>query len=772
MKTVKNKVEGITLIALIITIIVLLILAGVTISNIKKPDGVISEGWNAKDLAEIDMEKEALSASVIKLLGNKRNATIEDTENDRKKLQNNLESYIGSNKISVSSAIGDGYIFKVIFEDSQRVYYVDEDGDIIDTITPRYIVCYYLENIEDSEYSIVKTERFEISNDERKNIQIQSLVEKSSITGGTFSYATVNGTEVTEFVEEKEKIVNLYYTRNLYTLTLNKEDNNITSVQGNGTYKYGQSVQISATLSNIEGSNVSFKMWKSSNSNLLSNQINRNTTIKMPNGDITLTAIASNVLNKYVVTYNGNGSTSGSMATSTHVYGTAQNLTKNEFEKTGYTFKEWNTKADGSGTSFTDEQNVINLTAINNDTVNLYAQWEDTIAPTASVITVTDIQTSSVTVSVTAQDMGSGTVKVEWLYKIADAEDETYIVASTDTWTATVNSVTKTASITELTDNTSYTIKAVIYDAAGNSITRTISVKTIEEEVGTTVADLISQNAFEVGDYVEYSVGTGLGTSNGSYTIPTTLSGYTMAQTFDVTSYTGTWQILYTGSEGYGAQIVSTQSVIGNFAWGTGMYGQSGLYIKGDTGYANLVRTLNTLSGYYINSNYATSARSLGSSPSDIQTSIGNTDKYSGTDTHVPTNIYDKDENYQMDNTQLNKNKQLKQATGAVWLASRSVTDQTITNPYDYWQNLYGDTWANYYGNYGARIIYSYGTSYGAWSYAYTYPTPLVFLENTYYIQTPYSFGAGARPCITLNSNLKLLKTTNSSGNTVWKIIE
>ena len=598
------------------------------------------------------------------------------------------------------------------------------------------------------------------------------MVENNSITGGTFAYATVDGAEVTEFVEEKGKIVNLYFTRNLYTLTLNKENDNISSVQGGGTYKYGQSVQISATLANLVGSNVSFKMWKSSNSNLLANQTNRNTNIKMPNGDITLTAIASNVLNKYTVTYNGNGSTNGTMTSSMHVYGTAKNLTKNGFVRTGYTFKEWNTKTDGSGTSFLDEQNVLNLTSINNDTVNLYAQWEDLTAPTASVITVTDIQTTSVNLSVTAQDTGSGTVKVVWSYKPTEEVDGIFTTASTETWTATTNSVTKTATITGLTDNTSYIIQVEVYDASGNAITKTISVKTIEEVVGSTVGDLINQNAFKVGDYVGYSVGNGRGTTNGSYTIPTTLSGHTAAQTYNVTSYTGTWQILYTGTEGYGAQIVSTQSVIGNFAWGTGMYGQSGLYIKGDIGYANLVQTLNTLSGYYINSNYATSARSLGSFPSDTQTSVGNTELYSGSDTHVPTNIFNADRNYNIDEAQLNKNSQLKQATGAVWLASRSITDQTVTNPYDYWQNLYGNTWANYYGNYGARIIYSYGTSYGAWSYAYTYPTPLVFLEKTYYTQTPYSFGAGARPCITLDSNLKLLKTTNSSGNTLWQIVE
>lgn len=51
-------------------------------------------------------------------------------------------------------------------------------------------------------------------------------------------------------------------------------------------------------------------------------------------------------------------------------------LRKNGFAITGYIFTGWNTKADGSGTSYADEQEVLNLTAENNAIVVLYAQWE------------------------------------------------------------------------------------------------------------------------------------------------------------------------------------------------------------------------------------------------------------------------------------------------------------------------------------------------------------------------------------------------------------
>lgn len=45
------------------------------------------------------------------------------------------------------------------------------------------------------------------------------------------------------------------------------------------------------------------------------------------------------------------------------------------FTKPGYRFLGWNTVPDGSGTSFTDEQEVVNLASKQGDTVTLYAQW-------------------------------------------------------------------------------------------------------------------------------------------------------------------------------------------------------------------------------------------------------------------------------------------------------------------------------------------------------------------------------------------------------------
>ena len=79
--------------------------------------------------------------------------------------------------------------------------------------------------------------------------------------------------------------------------------------------------------------------------------------------------------NTYTIKFNGNGSTSGSTASMAMTYDVAKNLTANGFKKSGYHFAGWNTKADGSGTSYYNQQSVKNLTATNGGTVTLYAQW-------------------------------------------------------------------------------------------------------------------------------------------------------------------------------------------------------------------------------------------------------------------------------------------------------------------------------------------------------------------------------------------------------------
>jgi len=121
------------------------------------------------------------------------------------------------------------------------------------------------------------------------------------------------------------------------------------------------------------------------------------------NSNQSLTLAAHFALNTYTVKFEpnrGTGATgTGSMSAQEFTYGTAQNLSANAFTKDGYSFVGWNTKANGTGKSYTDEQRVNNLTTENGAEITLYAQW------TANTYTITlnsDLATTPGTESIEA----------------------------------------------------------------------------------------------------------------------------------------------------------------------------------------------------------------------------------------------------------------------------------------------------------------------------------------------------------------------------------
>ena len=77
----------------------------------------------------------------------------------------------------------------------------------------------------------------------------------------------------------------------------------------------------------------------------------------------------------YTVVYDGNGATGGSMSTQQMTGAIPADLLRNKFSKTGSLFMGWNTEPDGSGDTYLDGQEVVNLALDDGATVTLYAQW-------------------------------------------------------------------------------------------------------------------------------------------------------------------------------------------------------------------------------------------------------------------------------------------------------------------------------------------------------------------------------------------------------------
>ena len=120
MKVEKSKNKGITLIALVITIIVLLILAAVSIATLTGENGILTRANDAKEQTEIAEEKEAINLAYAGAVAEKR-GTGDVTASD-------LNREFGTNGTNATASGSNPITVK--FNDSQRVYTIDNDGNI------------------------------------------------------------------------------------------------------------------------------------------------------------------------------------------------------------------------------------------------------------------------------------------------------------------------------------------------------------------------------------------------------------------------------------------------------------------------------------------------------------------------------------------------------------------------------------------------------------------------------------------------------------------
>ena len=113
----KSKNKGITLIALVVTIIILLILAGISIGMLSGDNSIINQAGNAKTQTDIAGEKEIIDLAVAHAMGKSKYGDIDETY-----FTNELEK----NNATVTKS---GSKYKVTFT-SGRQYTVDQDGNV------------------------------------------------------------------------------------------------------------------------------------------------------------------------------------------------------------------------------------------------------------------------------------------------------------------------------------------------------------------------------------------------------------------------------------------------------------------------------------------------------------------------------------------------------------------------------------------------------------------------------------------------------------------
>ena len=123
-KELKTRNErGVTLIALVVTIVVLLILSGVAISMLSGDDGIIINAQKASEENDKGREKEIVTLAVGSALSSDEGYTIA-----RDNLNSALANHIGTEGVDYTLSDTEPYIVKYL--DSGRSYVIDEKGKV------------------------------------------------------------------------------------------------------------------------------------------------------------------------------------------------------------------------------------------------------------------------------------------------------------------------------------------------------------------------------------------------------------------------------------------------------------------------------------------------------------------------------------------------------------------------------------------------------------------------------------------------------------------
>ena len=182
---------------------------------------------------------------------------------------------IDLNDNELKKALANGYTFTNVTEDHTVVIASAPDEDT------RYKVYHYKQSLEETEIEI-DGKYYDIVTEKRSGttgtLTTAATREYEGFTAGTVEQKIING--------NGETIIEILYLRNSYTLTL--VDCEGVTVEGGGTYMYGQTISIQGKLAD----GYEWVRWESSNTEVCANKDTAEYTFKMPAEDITLTAKA------------------------------------------------------------------------------------------------------------------------------------------------------------------------------------------------------------------------------------------------------------------------------------------------------------------------------------------------------------------------------------------------------------------------------------------------------------------------------------------------
>lgn len=167
------------------------------------------------------------------------------------------------------------------------------------------------------------------------------------------------------------------WTANNYSISFDGNGNTSGNIPAAQNAVYDQDIQLSGK-GDLAKNGYTFAGWNTeadgTGSTFKEGETVKNLT-GTQGGNVTLYAIWN--ANNYTIHFDGNGNTSGQAGAdlTAAIDRQVQLSGKGNLEKIGYTFAGWNTKADGTGTTYKEGDFVQNLTTDATGKVTLYAIW-------------------------------------------------------------------------------------------------------------------------------------------------------------------------------------------------------------------------------------------------------------------------------------------------------------------------------------------------------------------------------------------------------------
>ncbi len=626
------------------TIVVLLILAGITIALVFSQNGVIRKSQEAKENTKIAQVREQLELA---------------------KAPEFIEGNGKYNPDSYFQRIED----EGIIDDKDTDVYEREDGTY-EVTTEGYIFIITLvpskDNVEDIKIDYEgkvygpRIRKVNVTNKTTSSISVE--VETVNAEGATYTYYYKKNDE-TDWIKAEENKESTYTFNGLeanviYNIrvvvekdgkTAKKEVSTVTGELPEGAVQFSpvewNNGQASTIITTAEtGYTLQYQVggiaednWTDATSGTTIENLQHGTTVygrlfDGTNGSKTASIdvedkIAPNTPTIIISGTNGNNGYYKSTVTATITAGSDGQSGANQVRYSVSGAQIVNQTTTESGTTSASitisADGISTITAYTIDkagkvsTAKTQVVYKDSTAPSTANLTVGTVEETSIVVTARGDDGTSGVYSYQ--FQISTTSDTT---GFTTVATQRSSDASYEYTYTGLTGGITYYLRVVVTDMAGNTRTSTAVTQTTNYP--------IVENKLKVGDYVYY---------------------------YDKNGTRRLCAVLYDNSSGYGVQII-TMSAVENVELGNGAgNGEESNFNQTDfntamNSYNNAIETLNKRAEVYLNSTYASDARCVGSVPNNKNSQSGYytftefTSKYNG-------KFLDADLNYETDWNQM-----------------------------------------------------------------------------------------------------------------------